>query len=187
MRALGLPPRRPRRRHRSAVAVPASPRRAVVVDLAEAPGSAHRPAPLVLPLTSGRPLWQLPVDPAAAAGPATLLAALDLAPAGPLLTLVGDAPEYALLAAVHSTRPVRAVAADPLVAHAARQAALTNGLPVVVEERSLGDADGTGLDDYAAATALEPAVLHLGAGVDVAAVLAGAGDVLAAQPWVVVT
>jgi len=93
-----------------------------------------------------------------------------------------------VLAAAYSTRLVRALASDGLVAHATRQAAASNALPVVVEERALGGPPGPTLDDYAATTALEPAVLHLGPGVDAAAVLAGGSDVLAAhRPWVVVT
>lgn len=191
MPALG----RRRRRHRPPLTAPARPRRSVVVDLPEAPGSVHRPAPLVLPLTTGRPVWHLPDGRAAAAGLATLLAVLDLAPPGPLLALVGDTPEHALLAAVYSRRLVRAVATDGLVAHAARQAAATNALPLVVEERPLAGAGsgpagsrGTTLDDYAGDTGLQPAVLHLGAGTDARAVLAGAAGVLAEHhPWVVVT
>jgi hypothetical protein len=100
---------------------------------------------------------------------------------------VGSAPETALLAAVYGTRPVRVVAADGLMAHAARQAAASNALPVVVEERVIG-AGGVPLDDYAAAGAVEPAVLRIGPGVDAAHVLAGAGRLLAeCRPWVVVS
>jgi len=117
-----------------------------------------------------------------------LLAVLDLAPPGPLLDVVGTAPEHALFAAAYSTRLVRALAPDGLTAHAARQAAASNALPVVVEERALGVPGGTTLDAYAATTALEPAVLHLGPGVDAGSVLAGAAEVLARhRPWVVVT
>ena len=159
-----------------------------MVDLPEAPGSAHRPAALVLPVAPGRPGWQLSGDSGAVAGLSVLLAALDLAPPGALVDLVGDDPSPALLAAVYSTRLVRAVAADGLVAHAARQAAASNALPLVVEERLLGGADGTSLDDYAAATGLEPAVVHIGAGVDPSTVLAGAGGTLTShRPWIVVT
>jgi hypothetical protein len=178
--------RRPR--HRAPLVTAARPRRAALVELPEAPGAAWRPAPLVIPLTAGRPAWRLGRDAGAVRGLAVLLAVLDLAPPGPLLDLVGDAPEHALLAAAYSTRLVRAVASDGLVAHAARQAAASNALPVVVEERTLGAPPGPTLDEYAATTALEPAVLHVGPGVDVAALLAGGSDVLAEhRPWVVVT
>ena len=184
MPALGK--RRPR--HRAPLVTAARPRRVALVELPEAPGAASRPAPLVIPLTSGRPAWQLAGDDDAVRSLAVLLAVLDLAPPGPLLEMVGDAPEHALLAAAYSTRLVRAVASDGLVAHAARQAAASNALPVVVEERRLGAPPGPTLDDYAATTALEPAVLHVGPGVDVAALLAGGSDVLAVhRPWVVVT
>jgi hypothetical protein len=147
-----------------------------------------RPAPLVLPLSGGRPVWHLTGDGGGLLSLAVLLAVLDLAPPGPLLDLVGDAPEHALLAAAYSTRLVRALASDGVVAHAARQAAASNALPVVVEERTLAAPPAPTLDGYAAATALEPAVLHVGPGVDAGAVLAGGSDVLAAhRPWVVVT
>jgi hypothetical protein len=119
---------------------------------------------------------------------AVLLAVLDLAPPGPLLDLVGNAPEHALLAAAYTTRLVRALAPDGLVTHAARQAAASNALPVVVEERRLGAPPAATLDGYAATTALEPAVVHVGPGVDAAAVLAGSAGVLSEhRPWVVVT
>jgi hypothetical protein len=158
------------------------------VELPEAPGTDHRPAPLVLPFTAGRPVWHLGGDGAGVRSLAVLLAVLDLAPPGPLLDVVGDGPEHALLAAAYSTRLVRALAPDALVAHAARQAAASNALPVVVEERPLGTPGGPTLDGYAATTALEPAVLHLGPGVDAAAVLAGGVEVLAEhRPWIVVT
>jgi hypothetical protein len=177
-----------RARHRAPLSANARPRRSALVELPEAPGAASRPAPLVIPLTAGRPAWQLALDAGTVRSLAVLLAVLDLAPPGPLLDLVGDAPEHALLAAAYSSRPVRALAPDELVAHAARQAAASNALPVVVEERTLGAPPGPTLDDYAATTALEPAVLHAGPGVDVAALLAGGPEVLAAhRPWVVVT
>ncbi len=182
MPALG----RSRRRRRAPLAARARPRRAVVAELPEAPGSAHRPAPLVLPLTTGRSAWHLPGDAAGTRALAGALAVLDLAPPGALLDLVGDAPETALLGAVYSTRLVRVVADDALVAHAARQAAATNALPVVVEERVLGPA-GVALDDYTTATAIEPGVLRLGPGVAAARVLTGARRVLAQdRPWIVV-
>ena len=184
MPALGK--RRPR--HRAPLSATARPRRSALVELPEAPGAASRPAPLVIPLTAGRPVWQLAGGAGDVRSLAVLLAVLDLAPSGPLLDLVGNAPEHAVLAAAYSTRLVRALAPDGLVAHAARQAAASNALPVVVEERALGAPPGPTLDDYAAATALEPAVLHVGPGVDAAAVLAGGSDVLAEhRPWVVVT
>ena len=183
MPALGR--RRPR--HRAPLSVAARPRRSAVVELPEAPGAAHRPAPLVLPLTAGRPVWQMG-NAGAVRSLAVLLAVLDLAPPGPLLDLVGRAPEHALLAAAYSTRLVRALAPDGLVAHAARQAAASNALPVVVEERRLDAPGGPTLDEYAAITAIEPAVLHAGPGVDVARLLAGGSEVLAEhRPWVVVT
>jgi hypothetical protein len=117
-----------------------------------------------------------------------LLAVLDLAPPGPLLDVVGNAPEHALLAAAYSSRLVRALAPDAAVAHAARQAAASNALPVVVEERTLGAPGGPTLDTYAAITALDPAVLHVGPGVDAATVLSGGSEVLAEhRPWVVIT
>jgi hypothetical protein len=119
---------------------------------------------------------------------AVLLGSLDLAPPGALVDLVGDDPAHALLAAVYSTRLVRAVTADDLVAHAARQAAASNALPLIVEERRIGGADGTSLDEYATTTGLSPAVVHIGAGVEAGEVLAGALGTLAVhQPWVVVT
>lgn len=184
MPALGR--RRPR--HRASLSAPARPRRSAVVELPEAPGADHRPAPLVLPLTAGRQAWHLAGDAATVRSLAVLMAVLDLAPPGPLLDVVGTAPEHALFAAAYSTRLVRALAPDGLTAHAARQAAATNALPVVVEERALGVPGGTTLDAYAATTALEPAVLHLGPGVDAGSVLAGAAEVLAKhRPWVVVT
>jgi hypothetical protein len=139
-------------------------------------------------LTAARPAWHLLADAGAVRSVAVLLAVLDLAPPGPLLDLVGDAPEHALLAAAYSARLVRALAPEGLVAHAARQAAASNALPLVVEERALGLPPRPSLDAYAATTALEPAVLHLGPGVDAAAVLAGGSQVLAEhRPWVVVT
>jgi hypothetical protein len=177
--------RRPR--HRAPLTAAARPRRSAVVELPEAPGAVSRPAPLVIPLTAGRPAWRR-VDDGGVRSLAVLLAVLDLAPPGPLLDVVGQAPEHALLAAAYSTRLVRVLAPDGLVAHAARQAAASNALPLVVEERTLGTPPGPTLDDYAATTALEPAVLHVGPGVDAAALLAGGPDVLAVQrPWVVVT
>ncbi len=157
-----------------------------MAELPEAPGSAHRPPPLVLPLTTGRSAWHLPGDAAGRRALAVALAVLDLAPPGALLDVVGDGPETALLGAVYSTRLVRVVAGDGLTAHAARQAAATNALPVVVEERMLGPG-GVTLDDYATATAIGPGVLRLGPGVAAAEVLAGARRVLARdRPWIVV-
>ncbi len=174
--------------HRTPGSAAVRRRHTLVVDLPAAPGSPHRPAPLALPLAPGRPAWQLPGDATASAGLAVLLATLDLAPPGTVVALVGNDPAPALLAAVYSTRLVRAVAADALVAHAARQAAASNALPLVVEERRLGGADGASLDEYATTTGLEPAVVHLGPGVDPGAVLADAADTLAVhRPWVVVT
>jgi hypothetical protein len=180
---------RRRPRHRAPLSTAARPRRrSAVVELPEAPGAGFRPAPLVLPLTGGRPNWHLTGDAGGLLSLAVLLAVLDLAPSGPLLDLVGDAPEHALLAAAYSTRLVRALASDGAVAHAARQAAASNALPVVVEERTLAAPPAPTLDGYAATTALEPAVVHVGPGVDVAAVLAGGSEVLAVhRPWVVVT
>ena len=175
-------------RHRAPLSAAARPRRSAVVELPEAPGAASRPAPLVIPLTAGRPAWRLAADAGAVRSVAVLLAVLDVAPPGPLLDLVGDAPEHALLAAAYSTRAVRALASDELVAHAARQAAASNALPVVVEERALGAPPGPTLDGYAGTSAVEPAVLHVGPGVDAAALLAGGSQVLAEhRPWVVVT
>jgi hypothetical protein len=178
--------RRPRRR--APLSAPARPRRSAVVELPEAPGGHHRPAPLVLPLTAGRPAWHVTGDAASVRSLAVLLAVLDLAPPGPLLDVVGNSPEHALLAAAYSTRLVRALAPDGLTAHAARQAAASNALPLVVEERALGMPGGPTLDAYAATTALEPAVLHVGPGVDAGLVLDGAAELLAEhRPWVVVT
>src|SRR5690348_15081138 len=117
MRVLG----RRRRRHRAARTGPAPARGSVQVELPEAPGALHRPAPLTLPLTEGAPPWAFPADDAAA-----FLAALDAAPPGAVLDVQqgGDSGgEHALLAAVYSTRLVRALAPDAARAHATRQAA----------------------------------------------------------------
>ena len=96
---------------------------------------------------------------------AAFLAALDAAPPAQSSTSHRSG-ELALLAAVYSTRPVRALEADGERAHATRQAAATNALPVVVEERPVED-----LDAYAARAVPDAAVLRLGPGADSAALL----------------
>lgn len=190
MRVLG----RRRLRHRAARTGPAPARGSVLVELPEAPGDAgasgsrSRPAPLTLPLTEGAPPWAFGAD-----ASAPFLAAIDAAPPGPVLDVQqgGDGGgEHALLAAVYSTRLVRALAPDAARAHATRQAAATNALPVVVEERALAaeaaHERGETLDAYVARTALEPAVLRLADPHAAAALLAGARRLLAhRRPWVV--
>ena len=146
--------------------------------------------PLVLPVARTRVPWRLPVEAARADELAAFLAAVDLAPAGAVLDVAAGSGEHALLAAVYGTRPVRAVEADPDRAHAARQAAATNGLPVVVEGHRFtapGDDAGETVDAYLARTKLEPTVLRLGAGTDAEGLLAGARQLLhKLRPWLVV-
>jgi hypothetical protein len=162
----------------------------VIVQLPEAPGSEHRPAPLVLPVAPGAVPWTLPARGGAAHELATFLAALDVAPAGAVLDVAARSGEHALLAAVYGPRLVRAVEADPDRAHAARQAAATNALAVVVEERRLvapGDGAGETLDAYVTRTALEPVVVRLGAETDAAGLLSGGVELLhRLRPWLVV-
>ena len=181
-----------RRRHRTPSATGGS-RRLLVVELPEAPGAVARPAPLSVPVPAGVRPWVLPREGEALRQLASFLAVLDVAPAGPVLDVAAGAGEHALLAAVYGTRQVRAVEADAVRAHAARQAAASNALPVVVEEiRVSGPGEdrrsaGETLDDYAGRTALEPAVLHVGRGADAAEVLAGGlGLVRRRHPWIVV-
>jgi hypothetical protein len=163
----------------------------VIIPLPEAPGSRHTPAPLVLPVTVGVEPWSLPVDDGEAPALAAFLAALDVAPDGAVLDVAARSGEHALLAAVYGTRLVRAVEDDPDEAHAARQAAATNALPVVVEERRLaapGDGDGETLDGYVTRTALEPVVVRLGERTDAAGLLAGGSALLHRfRPWLVLT
>jgi hypothetical protein len=182
--------RRRRRRHRTSPSGSNRLRRTVIVQLPEAPGSEHRPAPLVIPVAPGAQPWALPARGGAAHELATFLAALDVAPAGAVLDVAARSGEHALLAAVYGPRLVRAVEADPDRAHAARQAAATNALPVVVEERRLvapGDGGGETLDAYVTRTALEPVVVRLGAETDPAGLLAGGVELLhRLRPWLVV-
>jgi hypothetical protein len=107
-----------------------------------------------------------------------------------VLDVAARSGEHALLAAVYGTRLVRAVEPDPDRAHAARQAAATNALPVVVEERRLvapGDGDGETLDAYVTRTALDPVVVRLGGGAeDAEGLLAGGKELLhRLRPWLV--
>ena len=194
MRVLG----RRRLRHRAARTGPAPARGSVLVELPERPGPGPgdaragvqrlRPAPLTLPLTEGAPPWAFGTD-----ASASFLAAIDAAPPGAVLDVQqgGDGGgEHALLAAVYSSRPVRALAPDAARAHATRQAAATNALPVVVEERALAaeaaHERGETLDAYVARTALEPAVLRLADPDAAAGLLAGARRLLAhRRPWIV--
>jgi hypothetical protein len=180
---------RRRRRHRTSPSAETRPRRTVTVELPEAPGSEHRPAPLVLPVARGAQPWKLPAGGGAARELAAFLAALDLAPAGAVLDVAARSGEHALLAAVYGSRLVRAVEPDPDRAHAARQAAATNALSVVVEERRLvapGDGDGETLDAYVTRTALEPVVVRLGTRTDAAGLLAGGVELLhRLRPWLV--
>src|SRR3982751_4297753 len=107
MRVLG----RHRLRHRAARTGPAPARGSLLVELPGAPeawpGDARagsprlRPAPLTLPLTAAAPPG----------------AVLDVQQGG------DGGGEHALLAAVYSTRLVRALAPDAARAHATRQAA----------------------------------------------------------------
>jgi hypothetical protein len=181
--------RRRRRRHGTAASVESRSRRTVIVPLPQAPGSQHRPAPLVLPVAPGAEPWVLPSRDGGARALASFLAVLDVAPAGPVLDVAARSGEHALLAAVYGTRLVRAVEGDPDEAHAARQAAATNALPVVVEERELvapGEADGETLDAYVTRTALEPVVVRLGSAADADGVLAGGTGLLhRLRPWLV--
>ncbi len=120
---------------------------------------------------------------------AAFLAAVDVAPAGAVLDVAAGSAEHALLAAVYSTRLVRALEADPDRAHAARQTAATNALPVVVEERRLATSRSDAaesLDTYVRRTALEPALIRLGADTEAEGLLAGASDLLhRGRPWLV--
>lgn len=183
MRVLG----RSRLRHRAPRAVVAAPRGSLVVALPEAPDG-RVPRPLRLPLIHGAPRWGISGDDASA-----FLAALDVAPPGAVLDVQhcgSDSGIHALLAAAYSTRLVRALAPDGERAHTTRQAAATNALPVVVEERPLARGPGRGpaetLDAYAARTALEPAVLRLAEGRGAVALLHGARELLTRRrPWVV--
>src|SRR3954468_10977701 len=198
MRVLG----RSRLRHRAPRAVAATPRGSLLVELPEA-ADGRVAAALTLPLTHGAPLWVSSADEAPA-----FLPALDVAPPGAVLDVqhCGGGGMHALLAAVYSTRLVRALAPDGQRAHATRQgppppaagrarpprqAAATNALPVVVEERPLARGPGgrgaaETLDAYAARTALEPAVLRLADGRAPAPLLGGPRELLSLRrPWVV--
>src|SRR3954467_2738759 len=181
--------RRRRRRHGTSPSVEYRSRRTVIVPLPQAPGSQHRPAPLVLPVAPGAEPWVLPSGDGGALALASFLAVLDVAPAGPGLDVAARSGEHALLAAVYGTRLVRAVEPDPDRAHAARQAAATNALPVVVEERQLvapGQGNGETLDAYVSRMALQPVVLRLGSGADAAGLLAGGAELLhRLRPWLV--
>jgi hypothetical protein len=182
---------RRRRRHKPSPSVDKRPRRTVTVHLPEAPGSEHRPAPLVLPVAPGAQPWKLPAAGSAVRELAAFLAVLDLAPAGAVLDVAARSGEHALLAAAYGTRLIRAVEPDPDRAHAARQAAATNALPVVVEERRLvapGEGNGETLDAYVSRTALQPVVLRMGARADAAGLLAGGVELLhRLRPWLVLT
>jgi hypothetical protein len=184
MRVLG----RSRLRHRAPRTVVATPRGSLVVALPEAPDG-RVPGPLRLPLIHGAMRWGISGDDAAA-----FLAALDVAPPGAVLDVQhcgSDSGIHALLAAAYSTRLVRALAPDGERAHTTRQAAATNALPVVVEERPLARGPGgrglaETLDAYATRTALEPAVLRLAEGRGAVALLQGARELLTRRrPWVV--
>jgi hypothetical protein len=180
---------RGRRRHRAGPAADVMVRRTVIVDLPEAPGSDLRPAPLLLPAGRGGAAFRLPTEGYEVRELAAFLAAVDVAPAGAVLDVSAGSAEHALLAAVYSTRLVRALEADPDQAHAARQTAATNGLPVIVEERRLATSRNDAaesLDAYVRRTALEPALIRLGADTEVDGLLAGASDLLhRGQPWLV--
>jgi hypothetical protein len=186
-------PGRRGRRHRTSLSQPtAGSRRTVIVDLPGAPGAAYRPGPLVLPVPAGTRPWALPPGGESLRALATFLAVLDVAPAGPVLDVAAGAGEHALLAAVYGSRLVRAVEPDPVRAHAARQAAASNALAVVVEELRVAghgpDArGGESLDDYVRRTCLAPAVLRVGRGADAPEVLAGGIDLIRhRRPWIVV-
>ena len=183
------------RRHRPSPGVAVAPRRTVLVELPRAPGAARRPAPLALPVSAARGPWALPREPGPLRELAAFLAAVDVAPPGAVLDVAAGAGEHALLAAVYSRRPIRAVEADAARAHAARQAAASNALAVVVEElRITGPAEGPGrrdredgetLDGYVHRTALEPAVVRVGSEVDPAEVVGGGFGLLTRRrPWV---
>jgi hypothetical protein len=180
---------RGRRRHRARPAADVMVRRTLIVELPEAPGSDLRPAPLVLPAGRGGAAFRLPTQGHAVRELAAFLAAVDVAPLGAVLDVAAGSAEHALLAAVYSTRLVRALEADPDRAHAARQTAATNALPVVVEERRLATSrnDATeSLDAYVRRTALEPALIRLGPAAEVEGLLAGASDLLhRGRPWLV--
>ena len=135
MRVLG----RTRLRHRAPRAVAATPRGSLVLELPEAPDG-RMPAPLTLPLIHGGPRWGISADDAS-----VFLATLDVAPPGAVLDVqhCGSGMHVAA-AAVYSTRLVRALVPDGERAHATRQAAATNALPVVVEERTLARGPGRG-------------------------------------------
>jgi FkbM family methyltransferase len=176
---------RRRRRHRSSPASALGGRRTVVVELPGAPGAAHRPPPLTLSVPPGHGPWSLPSDPEALAELAAFLATLDAAPSGAVLDVGAGSGDHALLAAVYSGRMVRAVEPDPVQAHAARQAAASNALAVVVDELAIGG-PGETLTAYLRRTALDAAVVRLGARVDTASVLAGSMPLLHdRRPWLV--
>jgi hypothetical protein len=178
------------RRRRPSPAAAVRPRGTVVVELPEAPGAASRPAPLALPIAAGRGPWALPRDPERRGALAAFLAVIDVAPPGGVLDVASGAGEHALLAAVYSARPVRAVEADATRAHSARQAAASNALGVVIEELRLdgpgAGRDGETLDDYVERRAIAPVVVRLGVGADPGSVLTGGLTTLRRRrPWLV--
>jgi SAM-dependent methyltransferase len=176
---------RRRRRHQVSPGSAARARRTVVVELPGAPGAVRRPSPLTLSVPHDRGGWALPDDADAVAELAAFLASVDAAPAGAVLDVGAGSGDHALLAAVYGSRIVRAVEPDPVQAHAARQAAASNALAVVVDELRL-DGAGESLAAYVQRTALDAAIVRLGAGVDAAAVLAGGLRLLRERrPWLV--
>jgi hypothetical protein len=179
---------RRRRRNASPPGVGARLRGSVAVDLPESPGSLHRPGRLVLPVPAGAVRWALPAGTEVARGLAAFLAVLDVAPPGAVLDAGAGLGEHALLAAVYSRRLVRAVEGEAELAHAARQAAATNALPVVVDQRRLGHAQEETLDGYSERTALEPVVVRVGPGADPAVLIrSGLALLRRRRPWLLAT
>lgn len=109
---------------------------------------APAPGPASLSLNAPSGLWvpqKLEQDGLAGFEPETLacfLATLDHAGPGAVLDVGANVGVYGLLAAAHSTRPVRAFEPTPRIADTARDVAAANGLTVEVVEMALGDRTG---------------------------------------------
>src|SRR4051795_2108423 len=100
---------RGRRRHRAGPAADVMVRRTLIVELPEAPGSDLRPTPLVLPAGRGDAAFRLPTEGHAVRDRPPFPPPADVPPAGAVLDVAAGSAEHALLAAVYSTRLVRAL------------------------------------------------------------------------------